>query len=160
MVEELILKNIDAFGIQQYQRNSYPCFFVDCITDVIAGKSAIGYKNFTCNESFFSGQIIDELYVPEVIQAETLEQVFLMTFLTLPEHKGKKTATISVDSTFRKKIIPGDRLDVKAELNSFTRGLAKGNSIGYLNGEFACGAEFVVSIPSVMEEFRPKFEKE
>ena len=103
----------------------------------------------------------DEPNVPGFVQIETLTQVFLMTFLTFPEYKGKKTGFVSVNNAkFRKKIIPGDRLDIIAELDSYRRGLAKGKVKGYIDGELANEVELVVSIPEIMLNFRPNTNKE
>ena len=35
-----IIKNLDAYEIQQYQQDRYPCFFVDGITESLPGKYA------------------------------------------------------------------------------------------------------------------------
>ncbi len=153
------LTHIDAYQIQQYQQNRYPLLFVDEIEEAVPGKSAEGYKNFTYNEWFFPAHFADEPNVPGFVQIEVLTQVFLMTFLTLPEYKGKKTAFIEVKSRFRRKIVPGNRLDVEAELHSFKRGLAKGVSKGYVKGELACQAELQIAIPDVMAAFRPAARK-
>ena len=157
MTIEAILKNLDAIEIQKYQQNRYPCFFVDFIEEVIVGKSAKGFKNFTFNEWYFPAHFADEPNVPGFIQIETLTQVFLMTFLTFPENKGKKTGFVSVDNAkFKKKIIPGNRLDIEATLDSYNRGLAKGRVSGFINGELACQIELVVAVPDIMTQFTPK----
>lgn len=156
-----ILRDLDAYAIQQYQQNRYPCFFVDSITEAVPGEYARGFKNFTYNEWFFPAHFEDEPNVPGFVQIETLTQVFLMTFLTLPEYKGKKTGFISIkDARFRKKIVPGDRLDINAELKSFRRGLARGVSKGYVNGELCCSLELEVAIPDIMTQFLPQARKE
>lgn len=157
MTEENILYNLDAYEIQQYQQNRYPCLFVDYIKKVVPGKYAEGFKNFSYNEWFFPAHFSDEPNVPGFIQIETLTQVFLMTFLTLPGNKGKKTGFISVDhAQFKKKIIPGDRLDITAELKFYRYGLAKGISIGYINNEIACSVELTIAVPDVLNKYKPK----
>ena len=157
MTDQVILKNLDAIEIQKYQQNRYPCFFVDFIEEVILGKSAKGYKNFTFNEWFFPAHFADEPNVPGFIQIETLTQVFLMTFLTFPENKGKKTGFVAVNNAkFKKKIVPGNRIDIEATLESYNRGLAKGRVVGYVNGEIACQIELVVAVPDIMTQFTPK----
>lgn len=160
-MEEIdIIKNLNAYDIQQFQQNRYPCFFVDYIEEVMPGKIAKGYKCFTFNEWFFPAHFTDEPNVPGFVQIETLTQVFLMTFLTLPGNKGKKTGFVSIkEALFKKKIIPGMRLDVTAELNSYRRGLAIGKSTGYIDDERACSLELIVAIPDVMEAFRPKIQR-
>ena len=157
MTDQLILKNLDAIEIQKYQQNRYPCFFVDFIEEVVIGKSAKGYKNFTFNEWFFPAHFADEPNVPGFIQIETLTQVFLMTFLTFPENKGKKTGFVAVNNAkFKKKIVPGNRIDIEATLDSYNRGLAKGRVVGYVNGEIACQIELVVAVPDIITQFTPK----
>lgn len=156
-----LIKNIDAYEIQKYQQNRYPLLFVDKIIEAMPGEYAKGYKNFTYNEWFFPAHFEDEPNVPGFIQVETLTQVFIMTFLTIPEYKGKKTGFVSIKNMrFKKKIVPGDRLDVEATLSSFRRGLAKGTAVGYVEGEAACSIELEVVIPDVMIQFRPKTDKE
>jgi len=155
-MEEEIIKNLDAYAIQQYQQNRYPLLFIDYVEEVVPGKNAKGHKNFTFNEWFFPAHFADEPNVPGFIQIEALTQLFLMTFLTLPGNKGKKTGFISIENArFKKKIIPGDRLDIQAELKSYRRGLAKGTSTGYIKEEIACSVELVIAIPDILNEFIP-----
>ncbi len=157
MSEEIVLKNLDPIEIQTYQQNRYPCFFVDCIEEAVAGKYAKGFKNFTFNEWFFPAHFSDEPNVPGFIQIEMLTQVFLMTFLTFPENKGQKTGFVSVDhARFKQKIVPGKRVDIAATLDSYRHGLAKGSAIGTINGEVACQIELTVAVPDVMTAFMPK----
>ena len=156
-MNEKKLKNIGAYEIQEYQQNRYPLLFVDMITEVEPGKYAKGYKNFSYNEWFFPAHFEDEPNVPGFVQIEALTQVFLMTFLTLPKYKGMKTAFVSIkNAKFKRKIVPGDKLETFAELETFKRGLAKGKAIGNVNGEEACFAEMEIVIPDVMRQYIPK----
>lgn len=156
MSKEIVLRDLDAYEIQKYQQNRYPLFFVDYISEAVPGEYAKGFKNFTYNEWFFPAHFEDEPNVPGFIQIETLTQVFLMTFLTYPEYKGKKTGFISVNNArFRKKIVPGDKLEIVAELHSFRRGFAKGRSEGYVNGELAVCLELEVAVPDEMNKYIP-----
>ena len=80
-----------------------------------------------------------------------------MTFLTLPEYKGMKTNFFSINNTqFRRKIIPGDILTIKATLDSCKRGVARGSADGFVDGEHACSADFIVTIPDVLNKFKPR----
>lgn len=151
-----IIYDIDSNEIQKYQRNRYPLLFVDRISEVEPGVYAKGFKNFTYNEWFFPAHFEDEANVPGFIQIESLTQVFIMTFLTIPECKGKKTGFVSIkNARFKKKIVPGDRLDVDARLESFKRGLAKGYAIGYVNNEMACRIELEIVVPDIFNQFIP-----
>ena len=152
-----IIRDLDVYAIQQYQQNRYPCLFLDYVEEAVPGKFAKGHKNFTFNEWYFPCHFPDEPNVPGFIQIETLTQLFLMTFLTLPGNKGKKTNFVAVDNVrFKKKIIPGQRLDIHAEIKSYSRGLARGSSSGFINGELSCCADLVVAVPDILNSFMPR----
>lgn len=156
-MEDLLLKNLDAREIQEYQQNRYPCFFLDMVTEALPGKYAKGFKNYSYNEWFFPCHFADEPNVPGFVQLEMMTQMFLMTFLTIPENKGKKTCFISVNNAkFKLKIIPGMCVDLHAELKSYRRGIAIGSCVGYVNGEEACSVELMVGIPDVLNQYKPK----
>ena len=142
--------------IQEHQRNRHPMLFVDSVYDVEPGKRACGTKSFTFNEWFFPMHFPDDPNVPGFIQVECLVQTFIMTFLCMPEYKGMKTNFVKVENfAFKQKIIPGNTLEIDAELQHFKRGIAKGTAKGSVAGELACSGAFVVALPSVLEGFRP-----
>ncbi|MDB4644841.1 beta-hydroxyacyl-ACP dehydratase [Rubripirellula sp.] len=150
------LHELDAKVIQEYQQNRHPLLFIDYIHLVNPGSNAIGFKNFSYNEWFFPAHFADEPNVPGFVQIEALTQMFLMTFLTLPGNKGKKTGFVAIENAkFKRKIIPGDRLDIEASLASYRRGLAKGTVAGTVNNQLACSAELVIAIPDIMITFTP-----
>ena len=156
MEEKQILK-FDAMGVQQCQRNRYPLLFIDRIEEAVPMERAHAIKNFSFNEWFFPAHFDDEPNVPGFVQIEALAQTFLMTFLCVEEYRGMKTAFVSIDKTkFKRKIVPGDRLDIYATLESFNRGVAKGHVDSYVDGEAACSAKLVVAIPDVLNRYKPK----
>ena len=80
-----------------------------------------------------------------------------MTFLSLEKYKGMKTNFVSINNIkFKRKIIPGDQLIINAMLNSFKRGIAIGCATSTVNGDIACSAEFVVSLPDILSSFSPQ----
>jgi 3-hydroxyacyl-[acyl-carrier-protein] dehydratase len=52
-------------------------------------------------------------------------------------------------------IVPGDTLHINAHLESFKRGIAKGFAESFVNNEPACRADFIVSIPDILNTFKP-----
>ena len=108
---------------------------------------------------FFTAHFEGGPNVPGFVQVEALAQTFLMTFLCVDEYKGMKTAFVSIDKTkFKRKIVPGDRLEIYATLDSFNRGVAKGYVESFVDGEAACSASLVVAIPDVINKYKPKAE--
>ena len=146
----------DTIEILASQRNRFPLLFVDQMLGVVPGESAIAKKNFTYNEWFFPAHYEDEPNVPGFVLIESLVQTFIMTFLSKPEYKGSKTNFLDMNNVrFRRKIVPGDTMIIKATLDSFKRGIAKGSAEAEVEGEFAVSAEFVVAVPSEFQKFVP-----
>ncbi|MGB0346209.1 MAG: 3-hydroxyacyl-ACP dehydratase FabZ family protein [Balneolaceae bacterium] len=157
MNEPRVIKDLNVVEIQKYQQNRHPILFIDYVDEIVVGKTAEGYKHFTFNEWFFPAHFPDDPNVPGFIQVEALTQMFLMTFLSYDENKGKKTSFISIkDARFKKKVVPGKTLKIKAELDSFRRGMAKGRATGFVDDEIACSIELQVAIPDVLNEFLPQ----
>jgi len=149
--------NFDINGIKKCQLNRYPLLLIDKIEDVVPGKYAKGIKCFSYNEWYFPAHFEDEPSVPGFIQIETLVQTFIMTFLTLDDCQGKKTNFISMENVkFKKMIVPGDKLEVRAYLSSFKRGIAKGYAESFVEDAPACRADFIVSVPDVLNNYKPK----
>lgn len=147
---------LDINEIKEHQRNRYPLLFIDRIESYIPGKFARGKKCFSYNEWYFPAHFDDDPNVPGFIQIESLVQTFIMTFLTLPEYKGKKTNFISLEGVkFKRKIVPGDTLEINSYLSSLKRGIATGYAEGFIEDQLACRAEFVISIPDILNKFKP-----
>jgi len=148
---------MDIKAIIKHQRNRYPVLLVDKIIELEAGKSAIGVKCFTYNEWYFPGHFDDEPNVPGFVQIESLVQTFILTFLCQKEYSGMKTNFVSINNIrFKRKIVPGDVLRIEATLKNFKRGIAIGMAESFVDGEPACSAEFVVAVPDILDQFKPK----
>jgi len=147
---------LDIRAIQEYQQNRFPYLMIDRITEYVPGKSCKGYKNLTMNEWFFPSHFIGDPIMPGMLMLESLTQVFLMTFLTMPEYKGQVTSFLRADNVcFKARVVPGDRLEIEAELDSIKRGIAKGRVVGRVDGHLACQAELVVGMPKILEKLSP-----
>jgi 3-hydroxyacyl-[acyl-carrier-protein] dehydratase len=142
--------------ILRIQQNRHPLLFIDEVSEVVPGKYARGKKAFSYNEWYFPAHFEGDPNVPGFIQIESLVQVFLMTFLTLEGNAGKKTSFVSLDQVkFKRKIIPGETLNIYAELEYYKRGIAKGFAESNVNGEPALTASFKIAIPEILDQFLP-----
>jgi len=149
--------NLDIPGIKACQQNRHPLLFIDKIVDTIPGKEANSIKCFSYNEWFFPSHFEDDPSVPGFILVESMVQTFIMTFLTLEEHKGKKTNFVSINNVkFRKRVVPGDLLKINAKLLSFKRGIAQGIVEGHVDSDLVCKADFTVCLPEVLSNLKPK----
>lgn len=157
MKEYEIIRNLDITRIMEYHNCKYPCLMIDFVEEVHPGKYARGYKNFSYNEWYFPAHFEGDPNVPSSIQLEALSQMMLMTFLTIPEYKKKHTACLRINNVeFKKKIIPGSRFDIDAQLKTLRGGVAAGYVEGQVNGEKACSADYVIGIPEIIRSFTPK----
>lgn len=156
-MDEKAILGMDIQQILQYHNCKYPCLMIDYMQEVVPGKSAKGYKNFTYNEWFFPAHFTDDPNVPSSIQIEAMSQTLLMTFLTFPDYRQMNTACLRINNVeFRKKVVPGNRLDLEADLKSFRGGIAIGHVEGRVGTELVCQADFTIGIPEIIAKFAPK----
>lgn len=149
--------SFDITGILKAQCNRYPMLFIDRVTECVPGERAVSEKNFTFNEWFFPPHFKDDPNVPGFVLVESLVQAFLMTFLSMPEYFGSRTNFLEIrQTTFRRKIVPGDKLVIESTLKSLKRGIAVGESVGRVDSALAVSAEFAIGLPKVLEKFKPK----
>jgi len=138
------LSELSIIRIKDYTTSRYPYLLIDRVTELIPGVIAKGYKNLTANEWFFPVHFSDEPMVPGMIQMEALLQMLSLTVLSLDGNKGRVVRCISANKIKQKRrIAPGCRLDIIAELTSYENGRAEGTAKGYIDDSVACEGEFV-----------------
>ena len=152
-MEEQIL-SFDIPGIMKCQQNRYPMLFIDKVTECVPLKYAKGYKLFSYNEWYFHGYETTDPKVWNVIQIESMSQMFLMTFLTADECRGEIAVSNKFNNVqFLRKIIPGDKLELEATLDNFGRGVARGKVKGYVNKLLTCSMECTIVVPKLFGDF-------
>jgi 3-hydroxyacyl-[acyl-carrier-protein] dehydratase len=153
-MEDKVL-SFDVPGIMSCQLNRYPMLFIDQVTECVPLKYANGYKLFTYNEWYFHEYNSTSPKVWNTIQIEAMSQIFLMTFLTTDECRGNVTASNKFNNVqFFRKIVPGDKLEIEATLDSFRYGVARGKVRGVLNGVVACSMECTIVVPKLFAKFQ------
>jgi 3-hydroxyacyl-[acyl-carrier-protein] dehydratase len=129
---------------------------IDYVDEVLPGKYARGYKNMTLNEWFFPVHFPGGPNMPGALQLEALAQMLTVAITTLPGLKGKVTHALSHTVRFKKEVLPGEKFEIKTEVISWKRGICKGKGFAYTNGELACEADMLITIPEILEEYLPK----
>lgn len=129
--------------IKRLLPNRYPYLLVDRVTELAPGKYAKGYKNLTANEWYFPVHFPEEPMMPGMLQTEALFQTLATTVLSLDENAGKIVRGIGAEKLrFKKRVVPGKRMDIEAVLTEWNGSVGKGNAKGSIDGEEACSAEF------------------
>ena len=143
--------------IQRYHRHRFPYLLTDCVEDIVPGKSARGWKNFSENEWLFHCNLHENEPVPYTMLIEILIEMSILPILMLEDNAGKITNEVAVDdSNVFREVYPGERLDVTANVKSWRRGIAVGTAEGFIGGELICNAKLTFVIPEIMEAYLPK----
>ncbi len=150
--------SLNPVELQEYQPNRYPFLMIDYVEEVIPGKSAKGFKNLTLNEWYFPEHFPGAPNMPGALQLESLAQMLTIAITTLPGNKGKIIHGLKHTVRFKKEVLPGEKLVIETEVISWKRGIAKGKGIAYTNGEVACEADMMISIPDILKQYLPKNE--
>lgn len=144
----------------RYQPNRFPFLMIDVVVDHEPGKFAVAKKNFTWNEWFFPKHFLGHPNVPGALQLEAMAQTLTVALTTLDGLEGTVTHALEHKVRFRREILPGETLLIRADVHSWKRGIAKGAAEGHVNNELACSAEMIITIPEILKEYRPKVAKE
>lgn len=147
--------SLDSLELQKYQPNRYPFLMIDYVEEVIPGVSAKGYKNLTNNEWYFPVHFPDGPNMPGALQLEALAQMATVAILTMPDMEGKVVHGLKHTVRFKREVKPGERFDLETEIISAKRGMFQCKGIGYVNGEVACEADMLLSVPDIFKSFLP-----
>ena len=108
-----------GFGIGEIMRilpHRYPMLLVDRVVEVEGFKRAVGIKNVTVNEPFFTGHYPDTPIMPAVLTLEALAQLAGILLLRKLEYAGKVAVFLGMDRVrLRHAVMPGDQLRLIVE---------------------------------------------
>jgi 3-hydroxyacyl-[acyl-carrier-protein] dehydratase len=127
--------------IREYLPHRYPFLLVDRVLELNLPHSIVAVKNVTINEPFFNGHFPEVPVMPGVLIIEAMAQAAgILGF----KSQDKKPADGSIyyfvgidDARFKRRVVPGDQLILKAEYVSDRRGIWKFNCSSYVGDELA-----------------------
>jgi len=137
--------------IQQIQRvmpHRYPFLLLDrvlsCTTDPEGSASIEALKNVTINENFFNGHFPQHPVMPGVLTLEALAQAAgYLGMMIIGEAREPNTIFYFAGSDkvrFKRPVVPGDQLILKAAFVSRRRGIWKFDCQAEVDGEVVCCA--------------------
>ena len=108
---------LDIHAIERILPHRYPFLLVDRVTELVPDRRAVGIKNVTINEPFFSGHFPKRPVTPGVMIIEALAQLSGILLLNKVENLGKYAYFVAMDKVkFRRTVLPGDTLILEAEV--------------------------------------------
>ena len=113
-----VLNAVDIEKIIKMLPHRYPMLMIDKVVEIIKDKSAVGIKNVTANEHYFVGHFPNKMVMPGVLMIEAMAQTSaVLVMQTIGKmSEGSLVYFMSVDAAkFRKPVVPGDQLNIKAE---------------------------------------------
>lgn len=138
---------LDIKDIMNILPHRYPFLLVDRVSEMVEGESAKGYKNITMNEPFFQGHFPGEPVMPGVLMVEALAQVGAVALLSKEEYQGKIVYFAGIDNVrFKRKVVPGDRLDLEVTITKLRGPIGKGEGKAYVDGELACSCTLMFAV--------------
>lgn len=142
-----VLPPLSVEEIMNYIPHRYPFLLVDRVTEHVRGQYIKGYKNVTINEPFFQGHFPGRPIMPGVLQLEALAQLGGVLLAHMPEVKGKLAVFTGIDKVrFRRMVLPGDQLEMRAELTKFRYPIGKSHCIATVNGETVVEGEMMFAL--------------
>ncbi|MDD2422373.1 MAG: 3-hydroxyacyl-ACP dehydratase FabZ [Heliobacteriaceae bacterium] len=138
---------LSAQDIQGILPHRPPFLLVDRIIELEPGKRAVGFKNVTVNEPFFSGHFPGYPVMPGVLIIEALAQTGAVALLKMPEFAGRLALFAGIDKVkFRRQVFPGDVLQLEVTLTALRRTIGKATARATVAGGLVCEAELTFAI--------------
>lgn len=107
---------MNLLEINERMRQRPPFQMIERVTELVPGKSATGIKCVSVNEPYFEGHMPGYPIMPGVLLIETCAQLCSLVIEQDGIDDDKIYVLLKVkDFKFVKAVIPGDRLEIKAE---------------------------------------------
>ncbi|GFR40736.1 hypothetical protein Agub_g1346 [Astrephomene gubernaculifera] len=140
----------DINQIMQTLPHRYPFLLVDRVVEWEKEKYAVGYKCVTINDNFFTGHFPERPIMPGVLQIEAMAQLAGIVMLD-PEDTAAKGLFFfgGIEGCrFRKPVVPGDVLMMRAEVTKFNKrfGIVKVAASGYVGEDLVVEAELTLAM--------------
>ncbi|CAM4371958.1 3-hydroxyacyl-[acyl-carrier-protein] dehydratase FabZ [Paenibacillus macerans] len=138
---------LDIKQIQEIIPHRPPFLLVDRIVELEVGKRAVGIKNVTINEPFFTGHFPEYPVMPGVLITEALAQVGAVAILQVEANRGKIGFLAGLDNfRFRGQVVPGDTLRLEVEIIRLKGSIGKGHAVAKVDEKVVAEGEIMFAL--------------
>lgn len=121
-----------------------PFLFMDVIVALTPGVSATAQWHVSGDEWFFSGHFPGRPTLPGVLMCEAIAQTGALAIVSDDRFSGKLPLFGGLDAArFRRQVVPGDVLEMRAQIGKMSARAGKGSGQALVNGEVACECELL-----------------
>lgn len=131
----------------------FPFLLIDRVEELVkgdgptrVGRKIRATKNVTLNEPFFPGHFPHRPVMPGVLQIEVLAQAAALGCVDLNGPKIDVAIAGINNARFRKPVVPGDTLEVTAEVIKDRNGLLIVKCEARVDGQTVCEAELIAKV--------------
>lgn len=138
-------------------QNKYPLMILDTIEISNSSNQAKGIIILKNDDWFFKCHYPNYPIMPLSLLIESMTQVFSATFLSTLEDRSEIPVISSIsDIKMKNSAFPGDTLKLVSSVDSFRRGIAKGNVKAYKNTNKVpiCEFNIIEVLPSKLPKVR------
>jgi 3-hydroxyacyl-[acyl-carrier-protein] dehydratase len=147
------MNTLEIRKILEHLPHRYPFLLVDRVLEYELGKHIVALKNVTINEPFFPGHFPRHPVMPGVLVVESMAQTAaILAFLTARTVPGDREVVYfaGIDNArFKRPVMPGDQLTVRATLERQLRGIWKFAAQAHVGEHLAAEAGLMCTMRSV-----------
>lgn len=138
---------MDIREISRLLPHRYPFLLVDRVLELEGYRRAVGIKNVTVNEPFFTGHFPDQPIMPGVLILEALAQLSGTLLLRRMEYTGKLPVLWAIDKVkLRRSVVPGDQLRLEVEATKVRDTMGRVECLAKVNEHVAAEAQMVFTL--------------
>ncbi|MGB1191861.1 MAG: 3-hydroxyacyl-ACP dehydratase FabZ [Pseudomonadales bacterium] len=138
---------MEITDIKEYLPHRYPFLLVDRVIDIELGDNITAIKNITINEPFFDGHFPGLPIMPGVLIIEALAQAAgVLGFKTLDKKPSDGSIYLFVGSDkmrFKRPVVPGDQLTLKAKIVTARAGIWKFDCRAEVDGKLVASGQIL-----------------
>jgi 3-hydroxyacyl-[acyl-carrier-protein] dehydratase len=140
---------LDVEGIKRLLPHRPPFLFVDRLSDIRPGESAVGWKAVAANEPHFAGHFPEYAVMPGVLIIEAMAQTAgaLVMYTLQQQDLGKLVYFMSIDGArFRRPVRPGDTLRIPVKVRQNRGPVWRFAGKAYVDSNLCAEAEYSAMI--------------